>query len=74
MDDATQRALREFVSRCRRLPPLANRKAGLDALFAGPAGTGKHQAVRTLADKRTPGANGRSPLASTAWVVDSRFR
>ena len=45
------RALRDFAAHCRRLPPLANRKAGLHALFAGPSGTGKHQAVRTLADK-----------------------
>ena len=51
MDDATQRALRDFAARCRRLPPLADRKAGLHALFSGPAGSGKHQALRTLADK-----------------------
>ncbi len=51
IDDATQRALREFASRCRRLPPLANRKAGLHALFAGPAGAGKRRAVEGLADK-----------------------
>jgi len=51
IDDATQRTLREFASRCRRLPPLANRKVGLHALFAGPSGAGKRSAVEALAEK-----------------------
>ena len=44
-------ALRDFAARCRRLPPLANRKAGLHALIAGDDGSGGQEAVRILADE-----------------------
>ena len=51
MSHKAKSALRDFAARCRRLPPLANRKAGLHALIARDDASEGQQAVRFLADE-----------------------
>jgi len=51
MPQEAKSALRAFAARCRRMPPLVNRKAGLHALIARGVASEGQEAVQFLADE-----------------------